>query len=73
MSLSNELQPRDSIASLKQGGSRFGKCGPLAIRESTSTPVVYDELQRMARRLFCSEKNSHTLQPTALVVAVPLP
>lgn len=31
------------------------------------TPMVYDELQRMAKRLFRSEKRSHTLQPTALV------
>lgn len=31
------------------------------------TPLVYDELQKLARRLFRSERNSHTLQPTALV------
>ncbi len=35
--------------------------------EATLTPMVYDELQRMAKRLFRSEKKSHTLQPTALV------
>jgi len=35
--------------------------------EAALTPMVYDELQRMARRLFRSEKSSHTLQPTALV------
>jgi RNA polymerase sigma factor (TIGR02999 family) len=31
------------------------------------TPMVYDELQSLARRLFRSERKSHTLQPTALV------
>lgn len=35
--------------------------------EAELTPIVYDELQRMARRLFRGEKSSHTLQPTALV------
>lgn len=35
--------------------------------EATLTPMLYDELQRMAKRLFRSEKSSHTLQPTALV------
>ncbi len=30
-------------------------------------PMVYDELQKIARRLFRDEKKSHTLQPTALV------
>jgi RNA polymerase sigma factor (TIGR02999 family) len=35
--------------------------------EADLAPLVYDELQRMAKRLFRSEKNSHTLQPTALV------
>ena len=35
--------------------------------EAQLTPMVYDELQRMAKRLFRSEKRSHTLQPTALV------
>ena len=35
--------------------------------EATLTPMVYDELQRMAKRLFRSESNAHTLQPTALV------
>ncbi|HNP64943.1 MAG TPA: ECF-type sigma factor [Woeseiaceae bacterium] len=35
--------------------------------EATLAPMVYDELQRMAKRLFRSEKRSHTLQPTALV------
>lgn len=35
--------------------------------EATLTPMVYDELQRVAKRLFRSEKVSHTLQPTALV------
>ncbi len=35
--------------------------------EAALTPLVYDELQVMARRLFRSEKSSHTLQPTALV------
>lgn len=35
--------------------------------EVALTPVVYDELQRMAKRLFRSESSSHTLQPTALV------
>lgn len=31
------------------------------------TPLVYDELQILARRLFRGERKSHTLQPTALV------
>ncbi len=35
--------------------------------EASLAPMIYDELQRMAKRLFRSEKNSHTLQPTALV------
>ena len=35
--------------------------------EATLKPMVYDELQRVAKRLFRSESSSHTLQPTALV------
>ncbi|MFK8017651.1 MAG: ECF-type sigma factor [Gammaproteobacteria bacterium] len=31
------------------------------------TPLVYDELLKLARRLFRGEGSSHTLQPTALV------
>lgn len=31
------------------------------------TPIVYDELRRLARRLFAGENQGHTLQPTALV------
>lgn len=31
------------------------------------TPVVYDELRRVARRLLSAERPDHTLQPTALV------
>jgi RNA polymerase sigma factor (TIGR02999 family) len=31
------------------------------------TPLVYDELRRMARNLFRRERLDHTLQPTALV------
>ena len=31
------------------------------------TPIVYDELRRMARRLLAAERPDHTLQPTALV------
>ena len=31
------------------------------------TPLVYDELHRLARRLFQGESDAHTLQPTALV------
>ncbi len=31
------------------------------------TPLVYDELLKLARRLFRDEASSHTLQPTALV------
>jgi RNA polymerase sigma factor (TIGR02999 family) len=30
-------------------------------------PLIYDELQSLARRLFRGEQRSHTLQPTALV------
>lgn len=35
--------------------------------EAALTPMVYDELRNLAKRLFSSEKSSHTLQPTALV------
>lgn len=35
--------------------------------EAELTPLVYDELRRTAKRLFRTENNSHTLQPTALV------
>lgn len=35
--------------------------------EAALTPLIYDELQRTAKRLFRSERRSHTLQPTALV------
>lgn len=31
------------------------------------TPLIYDELHKLARRLFASENAGHTLQPTALV------
>lgn len=31
------------------------------------TPMVYDELHKLAQRLFRSERSHHTLQPTALV------
>jgi RNA polymerase sigma factor (TIGR02999 family) len=31
------------------------------------TPVLYEELRRMARRLLSAERPDHTLQPTALV------
>lgn len=31
------------------------------------SPLIYDELHRLARRAFVGEKKSHTLQPTALV------
>ncbi|SPE26021.1 RNA polymerase, sigma-24 subunit, ECF subfamily [Candidatus Sulfopaludibacter sp. SbA3] len=31
------------------------------------TPVLYDELRRVARRLLAAERADHTLQPTALV------
>ena len=31
------------------------------------TPVVYDELRRLARRFLAAERPDHTLQPTALV------
>ena len=31
------------------------------------TPVVYEELKRLARGIFKSERADHTLQPTALV------
>lgn len=33
----------------------------------TLSPLIYDELHRLARRAFVGEKKSHTLQPTALV------
>jgi len=31
------------------------------------TPVLYDELRRLARSLFRRERSDHTIQPTALV------
>lgn len=31
------------------------------------TPLVYDRLYDLARRLFSAERAGHTLQPTALV------
>lgn len=31
------------------------------------SPLIYDELHRLAKRAFAGEKKSHTLQPTALV------
>ncbi len=31
------------------------------------TPVLYDELRRLARHLLAAERSGHTLQPTALV------
>ncbi len=31
------------------------------------TPLVYDELKRIARGVFSAERQGHTLQPTALV------
>ena len=31
------------------------------------TPLVYDELRRLARRCLVRERSAHTLQPTALV------
>ena len=31
------------------------------------TPMVYDELRRIARGVFARERSGHTLQPTALV------
>lgn len=31
------------------------------------TPVVYEELRRLARHFLAAERNDHTLQPTALV------
>lgn len=40
--------------------------GDDAALESLS-PLIYDELHRLARRAFIGEKKSHTLQPTALV------
>lgn len=40
--------------------------GDAAAMESLS-PLIYDELHRLARRAFSGERQSHTLQPTALV------
>ena len=31
------------------------------------TPLIYDELHRIAKRVFRSENSGHTLQPTALI------
>lgn len=45
--------------------NRWG--GGDASAASELTPLIYEELQRMARRLFASERREHTLQPTALV------
>ena len=50
------------ITELLQHWSQGDKSDP-----DTLTALIYDELQRIAQRLFRSEAPSHTLQPTALV------
>jgi RNA polymerase sigma factor (TIGR02999 family) len=42
------------------------RSGDVAARDAL-VPLVYDELRRIARRCLSTERNSHTLQPTALV------
>lgn len=44
---------------------RFGAGDKAALDEMT--PLVYDELRRLAQRLLAVERPDHTLQPTALV------
>ena len=44
---------------------RFGEGDKAALDEMT--PLVYDELRRLAQRLLAVERPDHTLQPTALV------
>jgi RNA polymerase sigma-70 factor, ECF subfamily len=43
----------------------WGKGDPAALEELT--PVVYDELRRLARHYMANERTGHTLQATALV------
>lgn len=44
---------------------KWGKGDPAALEELT--PVVYDELRRLARHYMANERTGHTLQATALV------
>ena len=44
---------------------RIGEGDKAALDEMT--PLVYDELRRLAQRLLAAERPDHTLQPTALV------
>lgn len=44
---------------------RFGEGDKAALDEMT--PLVYEELRRLAQRLLAVERPDHTLQPTALV------
>ena len=55
------LAPRDLTQLLVQW--RNGDRGAL----DEMTPVVYDELRRLARHFLAAERSDHTLQPTALV------
>lgn len=45
--------------------NRWGEGDEAALAELT--PVVHDELRRIARRYMARERGDHTLQPTALV------
>ena len=55
------LAPRDLTQLLVKW--RNGDRGAL----DEMTPVLYDELRRLARRFLVGERTDHTLQPTALV------
>jgi RNA polymerase sigma-70 factor, ECF subfamily len=44
---------------------KWGKGDPAALEELT--PVVYEELRRLARHYMANERTGHTLQATALV------
>lgn len=56
------MNPQGQITHLLR---KWGKGDEKAGEELT--PLVYDELRRIAARLFRRERSGHTLQPTALV------
>ena len=57
-----EPEPRPDVTALLRKVSK----GDLTARDQLFT-LVYQELQRLARRAMQSERRDHTLQPTALV------
>lgn len=56
------MAPQEAAAQLLV---RLGEGDKAALDEMT--PLVYDELRRLAQRLLAVERPDHTLQPTALV------